>query len=259
VSDENSPGWPAQEAPPPAPFDLVLSAPPAPGDRDTELDGTPGTLSFPAATGVTPQDAAPATRTLDLERRTHGPVRSTGVLDWVAFVLAFLVAPLGILTGIAALVVSSRRNGWTSGIARAAVAIGVVVSVVLGGGVFLLSNVQQQQAAHDAIVASSKSYCGQLKSTPGMLQSPTYDWPSVQSTIADSIVAMQTYEDSWTSLAKSAPVGVKVGTQGIATAAGAIIASVTNSRVLDDDSNVLQIQQAVSNSGIAAWVSAYCG
>ncbi len=92
-----------------------------------------------------------------------------------------------------------------------------------------------------------------------MLQSPTYDWPSVQSTIADSIVAMQAYEDTWTSLAKSAPAGVKVGTQGIATAAGAIIASVTNSRVLDDDSDVVQIQQAVSSSGIAAWVSAYCG
>jgi hypothetical protein len=257
VSDEKSPGLP-QEVSPPGAFDLFLAPPPSPDARDVELEISSGGFSFPAVTEFEAHEAIPGARALSLERHAHAPVRSTGILDWVALALAILVAPVGILVAIAALVVSSRKNGWTSSVAKAAVAVGVVVSVVLAGGIFLLANVQQQQAAHDAIVASSKQYCAQVQSTPGMLQNPTYDWPSDQSTIAASILAMQKYERTWTSLAQSAPAGIKAGTEGIATAAKSIIANVSSSRVLDDGSNVPLIQQAVSNSGISAWVSAYC-
>lgn len=257
MSQENPAGDIAPTAPTVSPFDTFLAGEPTTGQADSQLDAAPATLTF-ASPGAPAGDEPPG-RNLALERHVQKPARGTGALDWVAFVLAFLVAPLGILVAIAALVVSSRRNGWTSGIAKAAIAIGVVLTVVLAGGYALLSNVQQKQASRDAVVASSQPFCHALSATPGVLQSPTYGWPAVQDTIADSITAMQQYEDTWTGLARIAPAGIRSGAAGIAKAARLVIANVTSSRVLDDSANVSQVQQAVSASGVSTWVSSYCG
>jgi hypothetical protein len=219
-------------------------------------DAPPAAVEFPFGTSPTP--SVTGSRSLELERRSRKRVRSTGVLDWVAFVLAFIAPPLGVLVAIASLIVSYRIKGWTAGIAKAALAIGVVFTVVLAGGLFLLNNVNQRQGAHDAIVASSRQYCSELRSVPGRLQSPTYGWPAVQDTVQDSLTAMQKYEDTWKALVAVAPDGIRTGTQQVDTAAQSIIANVTSSRVLDDPGNVAQMQQAVSTSGIANWVAGYC-
>jgi hypothetical protein len=199
-----------------------------------------------------------ASRSLALERHVYAPSRGTAVLDWVAFVLAFLVAPLGVIAGVVAVILGHRSNGWASGIAKAAIGIGVVVSVALGGGYALLANVQEKQAAHDAVIASSAKWCSQLRSTPGVLQSPTFDWPSEQSTISLSIVAMQQYVDHWAQLRKVAPDGIKAGTASIEKSASGIAAGVTSSRALDDSANQSRMASTVSGSGVAAWVSQYC-
>ncbi|HEY4270120.1 MAG TPA: hypothetical protein VGM94_18200 [Galbitalea sp.] len=198
------------------------------------------------------------TRSLAPERHVHARSRGTAVLDWVAFVLAFLVAPLGVVTGVVAVILGHRSNGWSSGIAKAAIGIGVVMSVALGGGYALFADVQHKQAAHDAVIASSARWCSELRATPGVLQSPTYDWPSEQNTVALSIVAMQGYVDHWALLEKVAPAGISAGTASIEKSAAGITSNVATSRVLDDSANQSTMARTVAASGVAAWVSQYC-
>jgi hypothetical protein len=212
----------------------------------------------PAADNVFAREPMVASRSLALERRVYAPSRGTAVTDWVAFVLAFLVAPLGVVAGIVAVILGHRTNGWASGVAKAAIGIGVVVSVALGGGYALLSNVQQQQAAHDAVIASSARWCSELRSSSGVLQSPTYGWPSEQNTVALSIVSMQQYVNHWALLEKVAPAGIRSGTASIEKSAADITSNVASSRVLDDSANQSTMAATVSASGVAAWVSQYC-
>ena len=222
--------------------DNLTSVPPAP----------------PVAANSFARDPIVPSRSLELDRHVYAPSRGTAVLDWVAFALAFLVAPLGIVAGVVAVILGHRSRGWASGLAKAAIGIGVVLSVALGGGYALLSNVQQKQAAHDAVIASSAKWCSQLRSTPGVLQSPTYDWPSEQNTVALSIVAMQQYVDHWAQLTKVAPAGIRSGTSSIEKSAAGITSNVTTSRVLDDSANQSTMARTVSASGVAAWVAQYC-
>jgi len=235
---------------------------------DIDTASAPPPPAFPAALPAlrvddvpqgTAASSSPQPQTvLALERRVQAPVRGTGPLDWIAFVLAFLVAPVGVVVAIVALVLGYRARGWVSGIAKAAVAIAVVLSVALGGGYALFANVQQKQAAHDAVIASSARWCGELRATPGVLQSPTYDWPTGAETVSASMDGMQKYVDTWTALDKVAPAGIEKGTASIATAAKGIIANVSSSHVLDDAANQSTMAQAVAASGVSAWVSEYC-
>jgi hypothetical protein len=173
-------------------------------------------------------------------------------------VLAFLVAPLGLLAGIAAVLLGTRNNGFASGIAKAAIAIGAVLTLVLGVGGIGLNNLAQRQAAHDAVVASSVKWCAQLKSNPATLSSDTFGWPPLASTIPASITSMQTFENYWVDLVKVAPTGIRSDTQQVATSAQSIINSVQSTRVLDDANDVSAMQSVVAASGIPAWVNEYC-
>jgi len=179
-------------------------------------------------------------------------------VDWGALVLSVIAPPLGILVAIAAIVLGIRHNGFAATVAKVALAIGIVLTLVLGVALYLVNDVQKKQAAHDAIVSSSVQWCTELKASPGTLSSPTYGFPSSQDTIPASIAAAQKYESFWTGLVKVAPAGIRKGTQSIATTAAGIASSASSSRVFDDDSNTSVMQQAVSNSGINDWVSAYC-
>jgi hypothetical protein len=225
-----------------------VASPPEAASRD-------GAMPAPSLADMTAQ---PLGASFALERRPQRRQRAIGALDWIAFGLAFLVPPIGVLTAVAALVVGSRARGWTTGIAKAAAGIGVALSLVLGGGAVVAVRNANATAAHDAVVSSSAKWCGSIRSDPGRLRSSTWGWPPVGGTIASSIPAMQRYADYWTALAKIAPPGITVETQKIADAASAIVASVTTSRVLDDAGNVARMQQIVSASTIPSWVAEYC-
>jgi hypothetical protein len=228
---------------------------------DPGFAATPG--STPVHTVAPPSDGADGTRApipsgFAFERRTRERQRSTSLLDWIAFGLAFVAPPVGALAGVATVVISSRTRGWSSGVGKAAIGVGLSLSLVLAGAGVVISRNLSAQATNDALVASSVQWCSSLRSDPTRLASSTYGWPPIAGTIAQSLPAMQKYEDYWTSLAKIAPAGIKVETQKIATTAKGIITSVQTSRVLDDASNVATMQEAVSVSTIPAWVSGYC-
>ena len=244
-----APAGPAPAAPPPAPaarapldFASLLATP-------VEADDVSGAAASPlnfAATQPDDHDDEP-----DLGRSTWG--------ERIGLVLAVLIAPIGLIAGIAAAVRSARRRGWVVGIVRASIAIAAVLTVVLAiVGYFAYTQYKQQQA-HDQTAAASAAFCAALKADPSMDQPPTFGWPAVAASIPDSLKAMQTYEDRWTKLAKVSPPGIKPGVARVAAAAQKIIDSVTVARTVDDAANVTAMSSAASSSGVPAWHSEYCG
>jgi hypothetical protein len=196
--------------------------------------------------------------TLALERHHSRSRSGTGALDWVSFVLAFLAPPVGLLAGIAAAVSGSRTKGFVASVAKAAIGIGAGLSLVLGVAFAVVSKIDSDQAAHNAIVASSRAYCAKLQSDPATLTSDTFGWPSPGDTIPDSITAIRAYDTTWKALVTVAPTGILADTKRVEAAAGSILSSVQSTGTLDNASNVAEMQNAVATTGISAWVSDYC-
>jgi hypothetical protein len=247
---------PQPVAPPPAP---VLSPPP------TQQFAMPPTQQFamqppllPRTVEASPSTGAVGLGTLALERH-HTRTRSgTGALDWVSFVLAFLAPPIGLLVGIGVAISDSRTKGYVASVAKAAIGIGAALSLVLGVALAVVSKIDNDQAAHNAIVASSRAYCAKLRTNPATLTSDTFGWPSPGDTIPDSISAIQGYDATWKSLVAVAPAGILADTKKVEAAAGGILSSVQSTRTLDNANNVAEMQDVVASTGINAWVSDYC-
>jgi hypothetical protein len=196
---------------------------------------------------------------LGLERHQPRTRSANGPLDWAAFVVAFVAPPLGALLGVGAAVAGSRTKGYAASIAKAAIGIGAALTLVLGVAFIVYTKVSDDQAAHDAIVASSRAYCAKLESNPAALASDTFGWPAPGETIPASITSMQSYETTWKSLVRLAPAGIRADTQRVESAAASIISSVQSTQTLDDADNVAQMHDVVAETGIKSWVSNYCG
>jgi hypothetical protein len=194
---------------------------------------------------------------LTLERHHSSSRSANGPLDWISFVLAFLAPPVGLLAGIAATISDRRSKGFVPAIAKAAIAIGAVLSLVLGVALVVVSKIDADQAAHNAIVASSRAYCAKLQSNPATLSSDTFGWPSPGDTIPDSISGIQSYDSTWKSLVAVAPAGILADTKRVESAAAGILSSVKSTQTLDNASNVADMQDVVATTGIVTWVSDY--
>jgi hypothetical protein len=227
-------------------------------------------IHVPVVVGAAPVVAAPATASdpapasggpglLGLERRSGRTRSATRAVDWIALVLAFLAPPLGLILGIAAAVSGSRSRGYAAAIAKAAIGIGVVLSILLTAAVIVESKVAGDRAAHAAVVASSRLWCSRLNASPTTLTSDTYGWPAPGNTIPSSIAAIKSYQSRWASLAAVAPAGIRSDTQKFADTAKSIAATVESTQTLNDAGNVVQLQNLVATTGIKEWDSKYCG
>ena len=257
-----------QQAPPvlQPPPQLAPTMPPPLAQEQVQMQPQ---LAQPQLAPTTPPPvAAPPTATpfagptgagaFALERHQTRVRSGNGVLDWIAFVLAFLAPPVGLLAGIGASVADSRNKGYVAGIAKAAIGVGAVLSLVLGVAVVVVSKMDSDQAAHNAIVASSRAYCTKLKADPATLASSTFGWPAPGSTIPASLTAIKSYESSWKSLVAVAPRGILADTKKVEAAAAGIVSSVQANRTLDDADNIAQMQNVIAATGIRTWVSDYC-
>jgi hypothetical protein len=234
------------QAPVRSPIDLLASAPP-PGVASPPAPAAPSSFTGPSGTGA-----------FALERHQSHVRSGNGTLDWVAFALAFLAPPVGLLVGIGAVVSDSRGKGYVASVAKAAIGIGAGLSLVLGVVVVVVGKIDSDHAAHNAIVASSRTYCSKLESNPATLASNTFGWPAPGDTIATSIPAIKTYDSTWKSLVSVAPAGIRDDTKKVEATAASILASVQSTQTLDDANNVAQMQDVVAGTGIRAWVSTYC-
>lgn len=249
-----APSSPAPSAGVSAPPATAAAAPPR---ADAPLDFA-AVLATPVADGTPSGPAsalwfgtgAPDVDEVDLERSTVG--------EKLVLILAIVLAPLGLIAGLIAAGTSVRRRGWVVGVVRASIAVGAVMTVVLGVGGYLGYTVWQQQVQHASVARASAAFCATLKADPTMLQSPTFGWPAVAGSIPDSLAAMQAYEDRWAALAKKSPAGIRPEVSKIADAAKQIIAQVTVARTVNDAANVQVMTSVASASKVPTWHAEYC-
>jgi hypothetical protein len=229
---------------------LPPTAAPAPSDFSLLLTTTAPAAASTGASSRFGGGTAAGPDEPDIGRSTVG--------EKLTLLLAILVPPLGLLAAIVGAILSARRRGWVIGLLRAAIAIGVALSVVAAIGGYIGLTAWQQQQAHDRTAAASAVFCSTLQADPTMIQSPTFGWPAVAGTITDSLAAMQAYADKWTKLATASPDGIRPEVTEVGTAARQIIASVTVGRTVDDASNVSVMTATASASSVPAWYAEYC-
>ena len=137
--------------------------------------------SVPMAPPIETVPPPPAVAPRRHRRRTRS---ATSPVDWVAIVLAFLAPPLGILVGVGAVIAGLRLRGYATSVAKAAIGIGAVLTLVLGVALVVGTKVNADRAAHAAIVSSTNAYCTRLKSKPATLTSDTFGWPTPGDTMS---------------------------------------------------------------------------
>ena len=115
----------------------------------------------------------------DLDRTTTG--------EKVAFALAFVVPPVGLIASIVAAAQSARRRGWVHGFVKAALAISIVTTIAAGiAGAFAYKTLEDQQR-HAAIEAASTQFCATVAEQPDMITPPTFGFPGPGPSIPDTV------------------------------------------------------------------------
>lgn len=208
------------------------------------------------AEGEAEQPLRPST--FDFSDRPERERPHAGALDWASLAFAFVVPPLGLILSIATRIYTNAKHGWTTGVARAATVIGIILTLALIAGGIVLNGIAQAEAAEAAIVADSAAFCAALDETPGVLDQAAYGWPNDRTTLPETTLAMQAYHDRWVALTDVAPSGVRPGVRSVANAAQSLITAVETTRSIDRQRNLDQMSQVTAASGIPAYVAKYC-
>jgi hypothetical protein len=216
---------------------MPSGAPPA------DDDPTAGTQFFGGGTGEWEEPP-------DLDRTTVG--------EKVAFALAFLVPPAGLIASIVAAVQSSRERGWVHGFVRAALVIALVMTVVAGfAGAFFYKQLEDARK-HDVLVASSAQFCATIADRPDMIEPPAFGFPAPAATIADTLTAIQEYVDRWNALAAVSPSGIRPDVTRVADSASDILDKITTTRIVNNDENVAVMSSVAESTNLVGWADAYC-
>lgn len=183
----------------------------------------------------------------------------TSALDWVAMLLAVAAPPIGVLTSVIARIVSSRKYGRTTVVARSAAVVSIVLTVALGAGALVYAEIARQDGVRADLVAESAPLCTMVDEFPGILDDAAFGWPALAATIPESIDLMKVYETRWSTLADGAPKKIRADVSAVAAAAHSIISGIETSRILDGQRNLEKMKAVSAASGIPVWVVEYCG
>ncbi len=201
---------------------------------------------------------APPTPLGELEWTAPRPRGSAAPLGWTALGLAIVAAPVGLILAIVAAVVSARRTGYASGLAKAALAMSIVLSLAWAGGAVVGGAALRQRAAEDARVRASAAMCRQLDSRPGGLQDAALGWPAVGVSIPQYEADVSGYAAWWSTVERLAPRAVEPQARAIAAAAAASSRRMASARVVDHDRDVADITAIAAGSTLPAWSARYC-
>ncbi len=249
------------ENPPPVSIARVSTAPSSTAPR-TPPSSTAAPLDFGAMlTGSAPSAGSASLAGpvgIDSGSSDEPNVGKSTIGEKIILLLAVLLPPIGLIAAIVAAIGSARRRGWVIGMLRAAVAIGLVLTVISAIGGYIGYTQLLLQEAHQQRVAASAAFCSTIKANPTMKQLPTFGWPAVAASIPDSLTAMQAYEDRWTKLVRLSPDEIRPEAQKIATEAKHIIDGVTVARTVHDSTNISAMSVAASASGVPGWYTEFC-
>ena len=185
------------------------------------------------------------------------PARRTP-LEAVALALAIVVAPVGLLVSIIAAAVCSRRLGYVNGLARAGLAVSIVLTLVWVGGAAAWGYYAAGQAHEASLRASTQPMCRVLAQKPGVLADPAFGWPAVTSTIPVYETAAADYTAWWSTVAAAAPAQERAQAAAVVSAAKAAVARMTASQVVDHDADYADLRAVATGSSLPAWAAEYC-
>ena len=224
-------------------------------DRLRESSGAQPDAQLP---GAVPTDTAP--QSLDFSHRPRRVRKPRGtVLDWISLVLAVIAPPVGLVVGIVSRVISYRRHGWTTTVAKVTTVLSIVFTLLLGAGAFAYSVVAERDAAAARVVAEAQPLCEALASTPGVLDTPAYGWPTEVAAIPVTLEAMKVYQARWQQLADLAPDSARANLQAIADQAQTLVAAVETNRAIDRNGNLATMASITDVSGLPGWTARHCG
>lgn len=218
------------------------------------------------------EPAAPRDRSSTVLRRPAGPLlptespvvddpdelaRSTG-FEKIGLAIAVIGGPIGLALAIVNGVRGIRRRGWLIGVGRASIILAVLSTIAAGIGGVALWNLRQEQLAHAEVAAASAEFCAAAAESPEIVEPPLLGWPEPGPTITESLTLMQDWTTRWTDLAAVSPEGLRAGLELLAANGDEVIASVEQSRLVNDAENERLIANAATNSGVASWYESYC-
>lgn len=235
-------------------FDALLNSAIANPVPDASMPAASNAKPTSATQSLEPARAVP----FDFSDRPELSIPTSGPADWLALVLAVALPPVGLLASIVVRIVSYTRNGWTSRVARAATIVGVIMTLVAGGGLFVASSIAQSEAAEQARVAESVPLCAALNETPGVLDEPAFGWPNEVVALPATLDMMKAYQSHWAELATIAPSDQTSAARSIAVAAQTLVSAVESTKSIDRQRNLEQMTQITGQTGLNEWYSQYC-
>jgi hypothetical protein len=191
-------------------------------------------------------------------------------LDVAAIVAAVVLPPIGLVTAVIALIRGKQIRGWASDLARAAVTVSVVMSVVfasVGGYVWFtqaeraeqLAVVKAEQRVHDRLEAASAPFCDVLAAHPTIYATadPDYGWPALDAP-AGYNEAIAEYATVWAQLAEVAPEGIAAETAAISERVAGVV-SVANALGSNNRAgDLLGFKAADDLATVESWYVEYC-
>lgn len=191
-------------------------------------------------------------------------------LDIAALVAAFIVPPVGLIAAIVALIRGRRIRGWASDLARAAVSVSLIMSIVFAGvGGYLwiqetermeqLAAVKAEQRAHDRVAATSAQFCETLAANPTIYSTadPDYGWPGLDAP-GGYPEAIANYAAVWAQIAAVAPAGISEETAAISERVNGIVNIANALGSQNRAGDLLGLHAATDLATVESWYVQYC-
>jgi hypothetical protein len=221
--------------------------------------GPPGGFSGPGHPRLGPLAPTPAPR----------PSWLAG-LDIAALVTAVILPPIGLITAIVALIKGKQLRGWGSDLARAAISVSLVMTVVFAGvGAYVwasetekaeqLAALKAEQRAHALVEVASEPFCGVLAAHPTIYSTadPDYGWPAVDAPEGYN-AAIANYAAVWAELAAVAPEGIAAETAAISERVAGVVSIANALGASNRAGDLLSLHAQTDLATVESWYVEYC-
>lgn len=191
-------------------------------------------------------------------------------LDIAALAAAVILPPIGLITAIVALIRGRQVRGWASDLARAAVSVSLVMTLVfvaVGGFVWIqemertqqLAAVKAEQRAHDRVTATSAQFCETLAANPTIYSTadPDYGWPAVDVPGGYS-AALTAYSAVWAQIAEVAPTGIAEESAAISERVTGIVNIANALGSQNRAGDLLGLHTETDLATVESWYVEYC-
>ena len=191
-------------------------------------------------------------------------------LDIAAMVTAIVLPPIGLATAIVALIRGRKLRGWGSDLARAAVSVSLVMTVVfagVGGYVWAsetekaeqLAALKADQRAHALVETASAPFCGVLAANPTIYSTadPDYGWPTVD-VPGGYHAAIANYAAVWAEIAAVAPEGIAAETAAISVRVAGVVNIANALGATNRAGDLLGLHAQTDLATVESWYVEYC-